>query len=122
MDFYRRVLLPLLGIMYSLTSPAVSQTDTPFYPPSPEEAFRNIIVGDSHILIGSTTSMHRINPTSLALEDSRVLGSANQMLVRSGGIVANEYSKYSLWPMNIQLGLNVESALHHCILNFCFSE
>jgi len=28
----------------------------------------------------------------------------------------------ALWPMNIQLGLNIESALHHCIFNFCFSE
>ena len=28
----------------------------------------------------------------------------------------------ALWPINIQLGLNIESALHHCIFNFCFSK
>jgi len=28
----------------------------------------------------------------------------------------------ALWPMNIQLELNIESALHCCIFNFCFTE
>ena len=106
MDFYRRVLFPLLGIVYSLTSPTASQSDTPFYPPSPEEAFRSIIVGDSYILIGSTTSVHRINPTSLALEDSRMLGAANRMLVTdpggtySGSVLVCTSLECTLTPIN----------------------
>ena len=106
MDFYRRLLFPLLGVMCTLTSPTASQTDTPFYPPSSGETFRNIIVGGSHILIGSTTFVHRINPTSLALEDSRETGSANRMLVTdpggtfSGHVLACTSQECTLSPIN----------------------
>jgi len=99
-------MFPLLGIMYGLTSPTASQSDTTFYPLSPEEAFRNIIVGDSHILIGSTTSVHHINPTSLALEDSRMLGSVNRMLVTDpggtyrGSVLACTSLECTLTPIN----------------------
>ena len=34
--------------------------------------------------------------------------------------IYNAMGQGALWPMNIQLGLNIESALRRCIFNFCF--
>ena len=105
MDFYRWV-LPLLGVICCLTLHTVCQTDTAFYPPSPGEAFRNIILGDSYVLIGSSNSLHRLNPGSLLREDSRQLGSVNRLLMTDpggtydGSVLACEEQVCALTPIN----------------------
>ena len=105
MGFYRLV-LSLLGVICCLTVHTVCQTDTAFYPPSPGEAFRNIILGDSYVLIGSSNSLYRLNPSSLSLEDSRQLGSVNRLLVTDpggtydGSVLACEEQVCALTPIN----------------------
>ena len=105
MGFYRWV-LSLLGVICCLTLHTVCQTDTAFYPPSPGEAFRNIILGDSYVLIGSSNSLYRLNPGSLSLEDSRQLGSVNRLLVTDpggtydGSVLACEEQACALTPIN----------------------
>ena len=105
MGFYRWV-LSLLGVICCLTVHTVCQTDTAFYPPSPGEAFRNIILGDSYVLIGSSNSLYRLNPGSLSLEDSRQLGSVNRLLVTdpggtyNGSVLACEEQECALTPIN----------------------
>ena len=105
MDFYRWV-LSFLGVICCLTVHTVCQTDTAFYPPSPGEAFRNIILGDSYVLIGSSNSLYRLNPGSLLSEDSRQLGSVSRLLVTdpggtySGSVLACEEQVCALTPIN----------------------
>ena len=105
MGFYRWA-LSLLGVICCLTLHTVCQTDTAFYPPSPGEAFRNIILGDSYVLIGSSNSLYRLNPGSLSLEDSRQLGSVNRLLVTDpggtydGSVLACEEQVCALTPIN----------------------
>ena len=105
MGFYRWV-LSLLGVICCLTLHTVCQTDTAFYPPSPGEAFRNIILGDSYVLIGSSNSLYRLNPGSLSPEDSRQLGSVNRLLVTDlggtydGSVLACEEQECTLTPIS----------------------
>ena len=105
MGFYRWA-LSLLGVICCLTLHTVCQTDVAFYPPSPGEAFRNIILGDCYVLIGSSNSLYRLNPGSLSLEDSRQLGSVNRLLVTdpggtyNGSVLACEEQVCALTPIN----------------------
>ena len=105
MGFYRWA-LTLLGIICSLALHTACQTDAAFCPLSPGEAFRNIILGDSYVLIGSSNSLYRLNPASLSLEDRRQLGSVNRMLVTdpggtyNGSVLACEEEQCALTPIN----------------------
>ena len=105
MGFYRWV-LSLLGVICCLIVHTVCQTDTAYNPPSPGEAFRNIILGDSYVLIGSSNSLYRLNPGSLSVEDSRQLGSVNRLLVTDpggtydGSVLACEEQVCALTPIN----------------------
>ena len=105
MSFYRWA-LSLLGVLCCLTLHTVCQTDVAFYPPFPGEAFRNIILGDSYVVIGSSNSLYRLNPGSLSLKDSRQLGSVNRLLVTdpggtySGSVLACEEQVCALTPIN----------------------
>ena len=105
MGFYRWA-LTLLGIICCLALHTVCQTDAAFCPPSPGEAFRNIILGDSYVLIGSSNSLYRLNPASLSLEDRRQLGSVNRLLVTdpggtyNGSVLECEEEQCALTPIN----------------------
>ena len=105
MGFYRWA-LSLLGIICCLALHTACQTDAAFCPPSPGEAFRNIILGDSYVLIGSSNSLYRLNPGSLSLEDRRQLGSVNRLLVTdpggtyNGSVLECEEEQCALTPVN----------------------
>ena len=105
MGFYRWA-LTLLGIICCLALHTACQTDAAFCPPSPGEAFRNIILGDSYVLIGSSNSLYRLNPGSLSLEDRRQLGSVNRLLVTdpggmyNGSVLECEEQVCALTPIN----------------------
>ena len=105
MGFYRWA-LSLLGVIYCLALHTVCQTDAAFCPLSPGEAFRNIILGDSYVLIGSSNSLYRLNPGSLSLEDRRQLGSVNRLLVTdpggtyNGSVLSCEEQVCALTPIN----------------------
>ena len=105
MGFYRWA-LSLLGVICYLALHTACQTDAAFCPPSPGEAFRNIILGDSYVLIGSSNSLYRLNPGSLSLEDRRQLGSVNRMLVTdpggtyNGSVLECEEQVCALTPIN----------------------
>ena len=105
MGFYS-LALPLLGILCHLVLQAKCQTDVAFYPLSPGEAFRNIILGDSYVLIGSSNSLYRLNSGFLSLEDSRQLGSVNRLLVTDpggtydGSVLACEEQVCALTPIS----------------------
>ena len=105
MGFYRWA-LSLLGVICCLALHTACQTDAAFYPLSSGEAFRNIILGDSYVLIGSSNSLYRLNPASLSLEDRRQLGSVNRMLVTdpggtyNGSVLDCEEQVCALTPIN----------------------
>ena len=105
MGFYRWA-LSLLGVIYCLALHTVCQTDAAFCPLSPGEAFRNIILGDSYVLIGSSNSLYRLNPASLSLEDRRQLRSVNRLLVTdpggtyNGSVLECEEQVCALTPIN----------------------
>ena len=98
--------LSLLGVLCCLTLHTACQTDAAFCPLSPGEAFRNILLGDSYVLIGSSNSLYRLNPGSLSLEDRRQLGSVNRMLVTdpggtyNGSVLECEEQMCALTPIN----------------------
>ena len=105
MGFYRWA-LTLLGVICCLALHTACQTDAAFCPLSPGEAFRNIILGDSYVLIGSSNSLYRLNPSSLSLEDRRQLGSVNRLLVTdpggtyNGSVLECEEQVCALTPIN----------------------
>ena len=98
--------LSLLGVLYCLTLHTACQTHGTFCPSSSGEAFRNIILGDSYVLIGSSNSLYRLNPGSLSLEDRRQLGSVNRLLVTdpggtyNGSVLECEEQVCALTPIN----------------------
>ena len=105
MGFYRWA-LSLLVVLYCLALHTACQADAAFCPLSLGEAFRNIILGDSYVLIGSSNSLYRLNPGSLSLEDRRQLGSVNRLLVTdpggtyNGSVLECEEEQCALMPIN----------------------
>ena len=77
------LLVQVLTLVLSLTKdyPLVSRAQSvQFYPESSGEIFRNMISAKSHLLLGSSKAIYRLN-SSLVRQEKKFLAAANRMLV-----------------------------------------
>ena len=76
MEIHRLVLLMISFMLFA--SKVRSES---FCPISINENLRNIVLMDSHVVVGSTSALYRLNPSLSERQQTRTLSSPNRMLV-----------------------------------------